>query len=37
MGIGFMKGSKISYVTVKVSAQTGGVATGGVNLREGNQ
>ncbi len=32
MGIGFMKRSMIPYATVTVTAQTGGSASGGVNL-----
>ncbi len=32
MGIGFMKHSRVPYVMVSVSAQTGGSALGGVNI-----
>lgn len=32
MGIGFIKNGKIVYAIVTVSAQTGGTASGGVNM-----
>ena len=37
MGIGFMKRSMVSYVTVTVLAGTGGTAAGGVKVARGKK
>ena len=37
MGIGFMKHSMVSYVTVTVLAGTGGTAAGGVKVTRGKR
>lgn len=37
MGIGFMKGGRVSYVTVTVLGGTGGTVTGGVKTQKGRR